>query len=274
MKLRGRDIVEVVARDLGYTEKSSDFNTSEWYGFEKNEKMKMRAKYVCTADKDSNYNFHFNGILEKIDSETLLYGILEHNSEFYVIKFDKNQKANLKLIVKTDGDDLIRDNIEVVKKFERDSKLYVIEKISGINKKLEDLKYRIEKNNGEYREKDIKDFLNAVSEHKCQYCGISLEKIKKLDDFQKEKNIDYGLTIRNRGASLEIDQIIPKKGYIKDNMILSCYWCNNAKTDTFSASEFKEIARGINQVWNQKMRKTGSHETICFPENSDIWNRE
>ena len=48
------------------------------------------------------------------------------------------------------------------------------------------------------------------------------------------------------------------------NIILSCYWCNNAKSDEFSLSEFKEIARGINHTWNKRLRSID----IEFPENT------
>jgi len=74
------------------------------------------------------------------------------------------------------------------------------------------------------------------------YCGITQKQINDLDAYVKENNQKYGLTIRARGRKLEVDQISPKDG----NITLCCYWCNNAKTDTFSVKEFKEIARGIN----------------------------
>jgi len=116
----------------------------------------------------------------------------------------------------------------------------------------------------EFKEK----FFKSDEFRKCAYCGVPEDKLNLL------KTVRAG-----RGNRLEYDRVksrdgMDKIGYSLDNIVLSCYWCNNAKTDTFSASEFKEIARGINQAWNQKMRETGSHETICFPENSDIWNRE
>ena len=62
--------------------------------------------------------------------------------------------------------------------------------------------------------------------------------------------------------------------YSLNNIVLACYWCNNAKTDTFSPKDFKPIARGINQVWNEKLKQTSPNETIYFEENSDIWNHE
>jgi len=51
---------------------------------------------------------------------------------------------------------------------------------------------------------------------------------------------------------------------------MSCYWCNNAKTDEFFVDEFKEIARGINYAWQKRL----GNEIVVFPEKSDIWNKD
>ena len=59
--------------------------------------------------------------------------------------------------------------------------------------------------------------------------------------------------------------------YKLDNVVLACYWCNNAKTDEFSPNEFKEIARGINEVWKRRLAIRNNQEHLVFPENSSIW---
>lgn len=114
-------------------------------------------------------------------------------------------------------------------------------------------------------------FLNKFKENrKCAYCGVPEDKLGLL------------YTVRNgRGNRLEYDRIISrdnvssnKIAYSLDNIVLACYWCNNAKTDTFSPKDFKPIARGINQVWNEKLKQTFPNKTIYFEENSDIWNHE
>ena len=100
-----------------------------------------------------------------------------------------------------------------------------------------------------------------------------MESDRLLDEKLKENGIsEYGLTIRERGRKLEVDQINPKKGYTENNILLTCYWCNNAKTDTFFVSEFKDIARGINIAWNIKLKKLDIEESVNFPENSFIWD--
>ncbi|MFK5936830.1 MAG: HNH endonuclease signature motif containing protein [Sulfurimonas sp.] len=104
-------------------------------------------------------------------------------------------------------------------------------------------------------------FVKMMIEDNCAYCGVSIEQINNMKLFTK----------RSRGYTLEVDQKDPYGNYTDENCVACCYWCNNAKTDEFLPSEFKEIARGINKTWNQRLKKSDSTETICFPENSDIW---
>lgn len=36
---------------------------------------------------------------------------------------------------------------------------------------------------------------------------------------------------------------------------MSCYWCNNAKTDEFTFEEFEEIGKSFGLVWNKRLKK-------------------
>lgn len=114
-----------------------------------------------------------------------------------------------------------------------------------------------------------KKFFCKEKVRKCIYCGVREDQLNLLQ------------TVRSgRGERLEYDRLISrhsngdKKVYEIDNIELACYWCNNAKTDTFSPKEFKEIARGINRVWNEKLKleQKAPNETIYFEENSTIWD--
>ncbi len=87
----------------------------------------------------------------------------------------------------------------------------------------------------------------------CHYCGITNQELESL--WEKFPT----LTKRNRGRKLEIDRKEPNLPYnMIDNLVFSCYWCNNAKTDTFSETEFKEIGKIINQIW--KIRLYGNRQ--------------
>ena len=100
------------------------------------------------------------------------------------------------------------------------------------------------------------------SERCCGYCGISE---KQISDLHRNKKINT-IRLKNRGTTMEIDRVNPHEFYDKGNIILSCYWCNNAKTDEFDKDEFKEIARGNNNVWSTRLGVP-----ITFP--TKIWKK-
>lgn len=83
---------------------------------------------------------------------------------------------------------------------------------------------------------------------KCAYCEITLEKIKELSIKPKLRN-KRSFT---RGYQLELDRKEPNYEYKPENIVLSCYWCNNAKTDEFTYKEFKEIGKSIKKVWSDR----------------------
>lgn len=81
----------------------------------------------------------------------------------------------------------------------------------------------------------------------CHYCHINDREIEMLDTKRQIK------TKRPRGYMMEIDRIKPNHEYSKDNVVLSCYWCNNAKSDEFSEPEFtNHIGPGIGKVWESR----------------------
>lgn len=69
-------------------------------------------------------------------------------------------------------------------------------------------------------------FLNTPK--RCAYCGVS------ESDTTSECL---------RGRQLTIDRIDSKKGYVLHNIVFACVVCNCVKSDVFSFSEMKEIAR-------------------------------
>lgn len=89
---------------------------------------------------------------------------------------------------------------------------------------------------------------HETTEKKCYYCGITEIQINEL--FQKKKIY----TKRNRGKKLEIERLLPNEPYNNiENLVFSCYWCNNAKTDTFSSEEFKIIGKVIGEIWKKRL---------------------
>lgn len=98
----------------------------------------------------------------------------------------------------------------------------------------------------------FEDFYNwhEALERKCHYCGITEAKIATL----LESGRLYTKRIATRGRKLEYDRKEPDESYVNiDNIVLCCYWCNNAKTDTFTHDEFLEVGKAIKAVWKQRI---------------------
>lgn len=87
------------------------------------------------------------------------------------------------------------------------------------------------------------------AEKQCYYCGLDDQETAKL----WERHPD--LTKRTRGRVLEIDRISPNKPYNDfDNLVFACYWCNNAKTDTFTGEEFKKVGKVFREIWEDRLK--------------------
>jgi hypothetical protein len=83
---------------------------------------------------------------------------------------------------------------------------------------------------------------------KCHYCGVTIDMILQL--VMKGKVFKKHVT---RGFNLEIDRKRPNEEYTKDNCVLCCYWCNNAKTDEFSHDEFVDVGKALTAIWQQRL---------------------
>lgn len=84
----------------------------------------------------------------------------------------------------------------------------------------------------------------------CHYCKVSESQLAILNPK------DNRITKRNRGTRLEIDRKQADLSYDQiDNLVFSCYWCNNAKTDTFTEEEFKVVGQAIGEVWQRRLDK-------------------
>lgn len=84
----------------------------------------------------------------------------------------------------------------------------------------------------------------------CHYCGLTIKDMEALHEVPGFINKRDA----TRGYSLEIDRKISYLPYDNiDNLTLACYWCNNAKTDTFTENEFLQIGRMFNQVWFHRL---------------------
>lgn len=85
----------------------------------------------------------------------------------------------------------------------------------------------------------------------CAYCSIPEKKLIELNKLPNHINKRFP----QRGTSLEIDRRKSQLKYtIIENLVLACYWCNNAKTDTFTDSEFSKVGKVIKEIWTQRFK--------------------
>ncbi|MFC6999966.1 hypothetical protein [Rufibacter roseus] len=92
---------------------------------------------------------------------------------------------------------------------------------------------------------EFKNWYNST-EKVCHYCGLKEEEsqrivmtgILKSNRFPQNGILGRG---QSRGMWLEVDRIIPKDYYSLKNCVLSCYFCNNDKSDVFHGQDYKEF---------------------------------
>jgi hypothetical protein len=119
-----------------------------------------------------------------------------------------------------------------------------------------------------YKENDVKDLLVSFEkehfmsiaefreiyghdekERACVYCGLKESDVHNL---LKNKSL-FTKRYYSRGHTMEVDRRIPNEEYKDGNIVLCCYWCNNAKTDEFTFEEFMEIGESIKLVWQNRL---------------------
>lgn len=111
--------------------------------------------------------------------------------------------------------------------------------------KYSSIKSRVKKKPG-YNLEDYwsrQDFItwHTSIEKKCCYCGSTDIEIEKF--YKKTISKRKG----TRGKTLEIERINDTP-YTRENCKLSCYWCNNAKSDVFTYAEFQGIGKAIEKI--------------------------
>ena len=99
----------------------------------------------------------------------------------------------------------------------------------------------------DFREVYFKD--NESAKRRCYFCRITEDKISEL----VHNNQIHTKRYYSRGKTMEVDRIKPNGHYKPDNIKLTCYWCNNAKSDEFSAEEFKKISQKISEIWESRL---------------------
>lgn len=93
-------------------------------------------------------------------------------------------------------------------------------------------------------------FINHPDKSYCHYCKITEVQIAEL----RSRDKLYTKRFSTRGMKLELDRKDPSQLYDNtDNIVFCCYWCNNAKTDTFTHDEFLEVGKSFEKIWKQRL---------------------
>ena len=92
---------------------------------------------------------------------------------------------------------------------------------------------------------------------KCHYCETSILEIRNLLKQGLINGRKVGRGGRGfRGPNLELDRKDPFGIYSDENCVLSCYYCNNDKSNTFDYKTYKNIVGPYKKlVWN-RLRKS------------------
>jgi hypothetical protein len=84
----------------------------------------------------------------------------------------------------------------------------------------------------------------------CYYCSLPENFLEELHTLPGHINKRFP----KRGKSLEIDRKQPDLPYsVIENLVLACYWCNNAKTDTFTEQEFVLLGQVFKGIWENRL---------------------
>ena len=90
-----------------------------------------------------------------------------------------------------------------------------------------------------------------INNNKCHYCSTSILDIRDL----LNRGIITGRAVRGkgiRGNNLEIDRMMPGEEYSERNCVISCYYCNNDKSNTFSYDTYRNIIGPTRKlVWDR-----------------------
>jgi hypothetical protein len=86
----------------------------------------------------------------------------------------------------------------------------------------------------------------------CYYCLLPENAFDELHNLPGHINKRFP----QRGKSLEIDRKQADLPYSNiQNLVLACYWCNNAKTDTFTEEEFLQLGQVMKSIWENRLNR-------------------
>lgn len=89
------------------------------------------------------------------------------------------------------------------------------------------------------------DFLELIKVNSCHYCGDDII-------FNKHsKFMNVGLS-----RAYQLDRKNNDIGYIKDNLVVTCWNCNKLKSDKFTYEEFLKLSPILKEIINNRKKIT------------------
>jgi hypothetical protein len=92
---------------------------------------------------------------------------------------------------------------------------------------------------------DVEAFLEWYYQQplRCHYCGLPEHVCQEavMRGLLSSKRFPVNGVIgqgTNRGVWLEVDRLQPQLPYSSENCVLSCYFCNNDKSDVFTGAQY------------------------------------
>lgn len=147
---------------------------------------------------------------------------------------------------------LIKKHLNIKKETKKSEKL-IKKEILIIDKKLNqklknDYNRRVKNLLNEFE--SFEEFYNWYNsqEKKCYYCGLSQEnsRLIVMNGLLKSKRFPENGQLKRgkaRGYYLELDKKDSNLKYSIDNCVLSCYFCNNDKSDVFNSEEYLNFSK-------------------------------
>ncbi|MGM0579765.1 MAG: hypothetical protein ACQETL_03740 [Bacteroidota bacterium] len=89
---------------------------------------------------------------------------------------------------------------------------------------------------------------------KCNYCEVSQKDLFRIVD-KRNGNLTLNQKTKRSKGTLEIEKLDPSEGYTYENSVLACPFCNNAKSNLISETDWKEffvpaMKKYLNQILN------------------------
>ena len=89
----------------------------------------------------------------------------------------------------------------------------------------------------------------VAQDRSCAYCRIPEKYIERL-----ALRTQVGLPLQRLG----VDRLDGDRGYEIENIVLCCFACNKARSNTFSAQEMMDfIADGVSRAWTRRLAEKG-----------------